>query len=65
MLRRVALVEQWRAILDGLPEDWQAARLRLTLPDRVRAERAAAMLGPTNAGLYANFVTFQIMRRGG
>ena len=65
MLRRVALVEQWRAILDGLPEDWQAARLRLTLPDRVRAERAAAMLGPTNAGLYANFVTFQITRRGG
>jgi hypothetical protein len=65
MLRRVALVEQWRAIFDGLPEDWQAARLRLTLADRARAERAGALLGPANAGLYANFVTFQITRRGG
>ena len=65
MLRRVALVDQWRTIQDGLPEDWQAARLRLTLADRARAERAAALLGPANAGLYANFVTFQITRRGG
>ncbi len=61
----MSLVEQWRAILDGLPEDWEAARLRLTLADRARAERAAALLGPANAGLYANFVTFQITRRGG
>jgi hypothetical protein len=65
MLSRMALVEQWRAIMDGLPEDWQAARLRLTLIDRPRAERAAARLGPANAGLYANFVTFQVARRGG
>jgi hypothetical protein len=65
MLSRVALVEQWRAILDGLPDDWQVARLRLTLIDRTRAERAAALLGPANAGLYANFVTFQVARGGG
>lgn len=65
MLSRVALVDQWRAIQDRLPEDWQAARMRLTLADRPRAERAAALLGPANAGLYANFVTFQITRRGG
>ena len=64
MLSRVALVDQWRTIQDGLPEDWQAARLRLTLADRPRAERAAALLGPANAGLYANFVTFQIARGG-
>lgn len=61
----MTLVEQWRAILGGLPEDWHAARLRLTLADRARAERAAALLGPANAGLYANFVTFQITHRGG
>jgi hypothetical protein len=65
MLSRVALVDQWRRIQEGLPEDWQAARLRLTLADRPRAERAAALLGPANAGLYASFVTFQIARRGG
>lgn len=61
----MALVDQWRAIQGGLPDDWQAARLRLTLADRPRAERAAALLGPANAGLYANFVTFQVARRGG
>jgi len=61
----MALVDQWRAILDGLPDDWQAARLRLTLADRPRAERAGALLGPANAGLYANFVTFQVARRSG
>jgi len=61
----MALVDQWRAIQDGLPDDWQAARLRLTLTDRPRAERAAALLGPANAGLYANFVTFQVVRGGG
>jgi hypothetical protein len=65
MLSRMALVDRWRAIQDGLPEDWQAARLRLTLTDRPRAERAAALLGPANAGLYANFVTFQVVRGGG
>jgi hypothetical protein len=65
MLSRMALVDQWRTIEDGLPDDWQAARLRLTLADRPRAERAAALLGPANAGLYANFVTFQVARRGG
>jgi hypothetical protein len=65
MLSRMALVDQWRTIQDGLPEDWQVARLRLTLADRPRAERAAALLGPANGGLYANFVTFQITRRGG
>lgn len=64
MLSPVALVAQWRAIEDGLPEGWQVARLRLTLPDRPRAERAAALLGPANAGLYANFVTFQVARGG-
>lgn len=60
----MALVDQWRAISDGLPDDWAAARLRLTLVDRVRAERAAALLGPANPGLYASFVTFQVTRRG-
>ncbi|HSC48801.1 MAG TPA: hypothetical protein VLD16_00950 [Gaiellaceae bacterium] len=60
----MALVDQWRAIADGLPGDWAAARLRLTLTERGRAERAAALLGPANPGLYASFVTFQVARGG-
>jgi hypothetical protein len=65
MLSRVALVEQWRAIADGLPEDWEAARLRLIVGERSRAERAAALLGPANAGRHADVISFQAARRGG
>lgn len=65
MLSRVALVEQWRRILAGLPEGWTVARLRLTVTDRALAERAAALLGPAGAGRYANSITFQVQRRGG
>jgi hypothetical protein len=65
MLSRVALVEQWRAIADGLPGDWEAARLRLIVGERSRAERAAALLGPANAGRHADVISFQAARRGG
>jgi hypothetical protein len=65
MLSRVALVEQWRAIAEGLPEDWEVARLRLIVGERSRAERAAALLGPANAGRHADVISFQAARRGG
>jgi hypothetical protein len=61
----MALVDQWKTIQDGLPEDWQAVRLRLTAPDRAQAARAAALLGPANPGRYERFVTFEVVRRGG
>jgi len=61
----MSLVGQWTAIQSSLPEDWEVARLRLTVADRSQAGRAAALLGPANAGRYASFVTFQITRRGG
>lgn len=64
MLSAVALVAQWQGILDGLPEDWHAARLRLTTGDRAQAGRAAALLGPANPGRYERFVTFQVARGG-
>ena len=65
MLRLVALVDQWRAIEDGLPEGWDEARLRLIVTDRARAERVAALLAPANAGRHGSFVAFDVSRRGG
>jgi len=46
MLRLVSVVEQWREILGGLPEDWADARLRLTIEDSQKAARAAPIRGP-------------------
>lgn len=65
MLRLVALVDQWRAIEDSLPEGWETAQLRLIVSDRSRVQRAAALLGPANPGRYGSFVTFDVARRGG
>jgi hypothetical protein len=64
MLSFVALVDQWRAILDGLPEGWGEARLRLTVEDETQAARAAALLGPTNAGRRGSVITFSAGHRG-
>jgi hypothetical protein len=65
MLRFVALVDQWRAIEQSLPEGWESARLRLIVNERARAERAAALLSPANTGRYGSFVSFSVARRGG
>jgi hypothetical protein len=65
MLRLVALVDQWRAILGGLPEGWGDARLRLTVENAGDCERAAALLGPVNAGRHGKVVSFYAARRGG
>jgi hypothetical protein len=65
MLSPMSLVAQWRGIEATLPEDWQSVRLRLIVTDRSRAERAAALLGPTNAGWRGSFITFQAARGGG
>jgi hypothetical protein len=65
MLRFVALVDQWRAIEQSLPEGWATAQLRLIVSERARGERAAALLGPANPGRFGSFVTFGVARRGG
>lgn len=65
MLSPMALVDQWRAIEDGLPEGWEDARLRLIVDDRDRASRAAQLLAPAHAGRHGSFVAFQVSRRGG
>ena len=64
MLSFVALVDQWRAIVDGLPEGWGEARLRLTVQDEGQAPRAAELLGPTNPGRHGTVITFSAAHRG-
>ena len=64
MLRPVSLVDQWREILDGLPEGWADARLRLTTEDVRAASRAAALLGPLAPGRRGNVLRLNVARRG-
>jgi len=60
----MALVDQWRAIEESLPDGWGSARLRLIVSDRSKADRAAALLGPANPGRYGSFVSFEVARSG-
>jgi hypothetical protein len=64
MLRVVSLVEQWREIVRGLPEDWADARLRLTIEDDGVAARAASLLAPLNPGSRGTVLRFYAARRG-
>jgi hypothetical protein len=60
----VSLADQWREIESSLAEDWDDARLLLTVPDERRADRAAALLGPVNPGRRGNELRFYTARRG-
>jgi hypothetical protein len=64
MLRSVALVEQFNAIERKLPESWGTARLRLTVVDDGRCDRAAALLGPANPGRRGKEIRLAVSRRG-
>jgi hypothetical protein len=64
MLPGMGLVEQCARIEAGLAEDWADARLELTLADESRSERAAALLGPLNPGLFGKRIRFYTARRG-
>ena len=61
----MGLVEQWRAIEQGLPEGWGEARLRLTVQDEAEAARAAALLGPANPARRGKVIWFYVSRVGG
>ena len=60
----MALVDQWRAIVDALPEGWGDARLRLDVEAETQAARAAALLGPANPGHHGKSISFYAARRG-
>lgn len=65
MLSLVALVDQWRAIEQSLPEGWGGARLRLTVRDEAEAARAAGLLGAANPARRGSVIWFYVSRVGG
>ena len=58
------LVEQWRSIVEQLPDGWSDAQLLLTVDDERRAGRAAGLLAPLQAGRSGRRVRFFCARRG-
>jgi hypothetical protein len=61
----MSLVEQFRRLTRGFPDNWRSARLRLIVADERDAARAAALLGPTNPGRRGKVVNFSTARIGG
>jgi len=59
------LVDQWRAIEARLPAGWEDVRLTLTPEDPRELGRAAAVLGPVNAGRVDGALVFHVRRGGG
>jgi hypothetical protein len=64
MLRLLRLVEQFSELERGLVDEWAELRLRLTVADESRAERAAALLAPANPGRLGKVVRLTVDRRG-
>lgn len=64
MLRPMRLVTQWQRIEQDLPEDWADARLRLTVHEESRFDRAAAMLGSLAPGCRGLTLLFHAVRSG-
>ena len=58
------LVDQWRAIQEGLPEDWSEVRLTLTTEQLSDLPRAAQVLGAINAGRVGQALAFEVQRSG-
>jgi hypothetical protein len=61
----MALVDQWRAIEQGLPEGWGEARLRLTVHDEAEAARTAALLAAANPSRRGKVIWLYVSRVGG
>lgn len=59
------LVEQWEAVEGSLPADWVDVRLSLTTEQPAELARAAAVLGPLNAGRSGEALVFHVRRAGG
>jgi hypothetical protein len=64
MLRPVSLVKQWQKVLRELPENWADARLRLTVEDERKADRAATALAPLTPGRRGSTFRFYTARGG-
>jgi hypothetical protein len=60
----VALAEQWNEIESRLDPRWHDARLKLTIDDDARVERALALLGPAGPGRSGREIRFFAQRTG-
>ena len=60
----MSLVVRFSELERGLPQGWELARLRLTIPDAGDCDRAAALLGPANPGRYGKVISFFTAHRG-
>jgi hypothetical protein len=58
-------VEQWERIKEGLPEDWQEARLAFTPEDPSAISQAAAVLAPLGPGRALDSLRFTVRPSGG
>ena len=58
------LVDQWRAIENGLPAGWSDVRLKLSTEQPRDLPRAAQVLGSLNAGKVGPTLVFQVDRAG-
>jgi len=59
------LVDQWASIEARLPRGWEDVRLTLTPEDPKDLQRAAAVLGPLNAGRVDGALSFFVRPAGG
>jgi hypothetical protein len=64
MLLPMRLVDQWRSIQEGLPEDWSEVRVTLTTEQLSDLPRAAQVLGAISAGRVGQGLTFEVQRSG-
>ena len=64
MLTSMKLVDQWRAIQEGLPDDWSEIRVTLTTEQLSDLPRAAQVLGAINAGRVGQALAFDVQRSG-
>jgi hypothetical protein len=64
MLSPLGLVDQFNEIERELQDDWSEARLELTVADEALAERAAALLAPSNPGRLDRTIRFAVGRGG-
>jgi hypothetical protein len=64
MLRLLYLVEQLNELERSVVDEWDELRFQLTVEEESEAERAAALLAPTNPGRRGRIIHFATDRRG-
>ena len=65
MLTSVKLRDQWEAIVDELPANWDAVRLRLHPEQPSERREAARILAPMGVGLTEDGLVLTVRRAGG